>query len=332
AESRLTLCSPGGSETAKTLKRIVKEKPANGDGHSTATDLAAKGRATIYEGATSGNGTVVHTTPKAAPVGFSRENPYTARVLKSENLNRPGSEKETRHVEIELGPDGPSYSVGDSLGIYPDNCDALAEDLIAAVGARGDEPVRLPTGAETSLRIALLRDCCLNEVSELLLERMADAATDAGESARLRGLIDEDGPIAGHDVLDVLRAFPSARLSPEELVASLGPVKPRLYSISSSPKRHAGQVHLTVRRVDYQFNGRVRKGVASTMLADRVSPGSPVRVFVQPSHGFSLPADPDAPTILIGPGTGIAPFRAFLHERDATGARGRNWLFYGDQR
>ena len=169
-------------------------------------------------------------------------------------------------------------------------------------------------------------------MNEVLLDRLADVATDPGELARLGELIKDDSPIAGFDVLDVLRAFPSARISIEEFVASLSPMKPRLYSISSSPKRHAGQVHLTVRRVGYEFNGRVRKGAASTMLADRVQPDSPVRVFVQPSHGFSLPADPDAATILIGPGTGIAPFRAFLHERDAVGATGKNWLFFGDQR
>ncbi len=328
-EKRLTLCSPGGSETAKVVKRLVKEKPANGDGHSAAP---SKNGAGTNGSASPKNGSHSSEATMTTALRFSRDNPFTARILKTENLNRPGSEKETRHVEIDLGPDGPTYSVGDSLGVFPENCDALAEDLIKVLGASGDEPVRLEDGHETSLRIALLRDLCLSEVNEVLLDRLADVATDPAELARLGELIKDDSPIAGFDVLDVLNAFPSAKISVEEFVASLSPMKPRLYSISSSPKRHVGQVHLTVRRVDYKHNGRTRKGVASTMLADRVKPDSPIRVFVQPSHGFSLPDSHDASTILIGPGTGIAPFRAFLHERDVIGSKGKNWLFFGDQR
>ncbi len=324
SESRLSLCSPGGSETSKALKRLLKETPAEPKTASSSPSANGNGKAASTNG--------VHVNKTSEISSWSRERPFTARILKSVNLNRPGSEKETRHVEIELGTDGPSYSVGDSLGVYPENCEALAEDLIAAIGRQGDEPVRLANGSETSLRIALLRECCLSEVTEGLLEQMADSTKDADTRARLKALIDDDSPISGFDVLDVLHAFPSARPLPEEFVASLAPLKPRLYSISSSPKRHAGQVHLTVRRVGYEFNGRQRKGVASTMLADRVESGTPLRVFVQKSHGFSLPADPEAATVLIGPGTGIAPFRAFLHERDVVGAKGKNWLFFGDQR
>ncbi|HEU5115393.1 MAG TPA: sulfite reductase subunit alpha, partial [Isosphaeraceae bacterium] len=142
----------------------------------------------------------------------------------------------------------------------------------------------------------------------------------------------ENGPDPNLDILDILRRHPPTWVDPAQFVSGLSPLKPRLYSISSSPKRHAGQVHLTVRRVSYERNGRSRKGVASTMLADRVTSGSSLRVFVQKSHGFRLPADPKTPVIMVGPGTGIAPFRAFLHERDVLGAPGRTWLFFGDQR
>jgi sulfite reductase (NADPH) flavoprotein alpha-component len=310
AESRLTLCSPGGSETSKTLKRLLKE-------HAPAAHV---------NGVSKNGAHVNGVAAKPSTKGWSRENPFTARVLRTLNLNRPGSEKQTHHVEIELGRDGPAYAVGDSLGVYPENCPALVDDVLNALGARGDEPV-----AAASLRETLVR-CCLSEVTEPLLERLAGSAADAGESAELRGLIDDDGPIAGLDVLDLLRRFPSARPSPESFVAALSAIGPRLYSISSSPKRHAGQVHLTVRRVVYDLHGRTRKGVASTHLSDRVGPGSPVRVFVQKSHGFTLPADLNAPVVMIGPGTGVAPFRAFLHERDAVGATGKSWLFFGDQR
>ena len=322
SESRLTLCSPGGSETAKVLKRLVKETPPSGNGSPA---IARTNGATPRS-----NGSVPREPSNS--IAWSRENPYLARVLKTVNLNRPGSDKETRHVEIALGDDGPTYSVGDSLGVYPDNCEMLVENVITRLGRRGNEAVRLASGEETSLRIALLRDYCLSEVPESLLACLAEVATDPTETARIKALMDDDAPIAGFDLLDVLSAFPSARPLPEEFVAALAPLKPRLYSISSSPKRHSGQVHLTVRRVSYEFNGRGRKGVASTMFADRVGPGSTVRVFVQPSHGFTLPPDPEAATIMIGPGTGIAPFRAFLHERDAVGATGKNWLFFGDQR
>lgn len=314
SENRLTLCSPGGLETSRTLKRLLKEQPVA----ITVTPAASQSH--------------VNGVSHLGKDKWSRENPYTAQIVSTTPLNQPGSEKETRHVEIELGAEGPTYSVGDSLGIYPENCDALAEEVVAALGASGDEPVALSDGPEVSLATALRKQCCLNEVTEAFLLLLADAATDVEESTRLRALVEDDGPIVGFDVLDVLRSFPTARPSAFPFVAALSRIKPRLYSISSSPRRHNGQVHLTVRRVVYEHNGRGRKGVASTMLADRVAPGASIRVFVQHSHGFSLPADPNAAMIMIGPGTGIAPFRAFLHEREATGASGKNWLFFGDQR
>ncbi|HMB06752.1 MAG TPA: sulfite reductase subunit alpha [Isosphaeraceae bacterium] len=325
SETSLTLCSPGGSETAKALKRLVKENKSGTDG--AATNITATNGAVT-------NGTAADGMAKPSPNGlngWSRKNPFTAKLLRTVNLNGPGSEKETRHIEIDLAG-GPSYEVGDSLGIIPENCGALVDDLIAALGAKDDEPVTTVSGAETTLRDALARHCCLKEISEDLLEQLAHEAADPEQASQLRALVDDDAPISGFDLLDLLRRFPSARPSPADLVAALAELKPRLYSISSSPKRHAGQVHLTVRRVAFESNGRSRKGVASTMLADRVEPGAALRVFVQKSHGFTIPADPNAPAIMIGPGTGIAPFRAFLHERDALGAKGPNWLFFGDQR
>jgi sulfite reductase (NADPH) flavoprotein alpha-component len=315
SETSLTLCSPGGTETAKMLKKLVKENkesapPSNGKAANDAPTAAAA---------------------KAATSEWSRKNPFTARLLRTQRLTGPGSEKETRHIEIDLAG-GPTYEVGDSLGIIPENCSALVDELVAALGARGDEPVLSPTRVETTLRESLARHCCLKEISQDLLERLAHKASDPGEASELRALVDDDAPIAHYDLLDLLLRFPSARLEPSDFIGLLADLKPRLYSISSSPKRHVGQVHLTVRKVEYQFNNRPRKGVASTMLANRVEPGTLLRVFVQKSHGFTIPADPNAPMIMIGPGTGIAPFRAFLHERDAIGAKGSNWLFFGDQR
>ena len=315
-EASLTLCAPGGAETAKTLKRLVKEQKAGSNGTTSngPAATAVKSIATNHE-----------------PTGWSRNNPFLGTVIRSQCLNLPGSEKETRHVEIDLAG-GPTYEVGDSLGVYPENCGALVDELIGALGAQGDSAVRAADGSETTLRDALACGCCLSQVNDELLAQLAEAAADSSEAEQIRALMEDDAAIAGFDVVDVLNRFPSARPSPGALVAALDVLKPRLYSISSSPKKHAGQVHLTVRRVSYEFNGRVRKGVASTMFADRVTPGTPVRVFVQKAHGFTLPDDPQTPIIMIGPGTGIAPFRAFLHERDALNIAGRSWLFFGDQR
>lgn len=323
-ETRLTLCSPGGSETAKALKRLVKEAGATATNGQATNGQAVNGHATNGHA----SGTAVAAAPRVN--GWSREAPFPARILRTRNLNGSGSDKETRHVELDLAG-GPAYEVGDSLGIYPENCGSLVDELIDAVRGSGDAPVTAPGGEPATLRDALARHCCLSEVTEPLLEVLADGA-ESSDARAIRELIDDDAPIAGHDVLDLLRRFPAARPDPARLVAALSPLRPRLYSISSSPRKHPGQVHLTVRRVAYEHNGRTRKGVASTMLADRVEAGTRVRVFVQKSHGFTLPADPAAPIVMIGPGTGIAPFRAFLHERDALGASGQNWLFFGDQR
>ena len=315
-EPRLNLCSPGGAETSKTIKRLLKESAAPANGKAAATKT---------------NGSHVNGDASSAQNGWSRANPFTARLLRSTRLNGIGSEKSTHHVEIELGGDGPSYAVGDSLGLYPENCASLVSEVLTALGATGDEPATPSSGRLATINEALTRDRCLTELTDALFTLLADSARNPDDADRLRQLADDDGAVDGWDVLDLLRAFPSVRVAPEALVEALSPLRPRLYSISSSPRKHAGQVHLTVRRVTYPHRGRERVGVASTMLADRVGPGAPLRVFIQKSHGFSLPGDAKAPIVMIGPGTGIAPFRAFLHERDALGDVGPAWLFFGDQ-
>lgn len=294
-ETSLSLCAPGGSETSRALKRLWKERPA--------VETAG-------------------VKPAAVARPGTRENPCTATVLRCVRLNRPGSEKEVHHVEIDLRGSGVEYNVGDALGVCPTNCDGLVDAVMDELGVRRDDP---------TVREALTGERCLAEVTDDCLALLAEAAS-MSEADRLRALRDGEGTEPGTDVLDLLRRFPKARPAPADFVAALGRLRPRLYSISSSPRKHAGQVHLTVGRVSTTIGGRVRKGVASTMLADRVRAGSPIRVFVHPSHGFTVPDDPDTPAIMIGPGTGIAPFRAFLHERDALGATGKNWLFFGDQR
>jgi sulfite reductase (NADPH) flavoprotein alpha-component len=274
-------------------------------------------------------------TPSPEPTSYSRTRPFPARLKVNRRLNRDGSDKDTRHLEIVLEGSGLSYEAGDALGVVPENDPALVASLIARLGASGDETLALPDGGSIPFREALRRQVVVTSPSDSLIR---EAATRSGNSDLVALLQPErkaelEAWKYGRDLLDLLEVCPGATFEPAELTGMLRRLQPRLYSISSSPKAHPGEVHLTVAVVRYTTQGRPRSGVCSGFLADRVSLlETPVPVFVQTSHGFRLPKDGAVPIILIGPGTGIAPFRAFLEERRATGATGPNWLFFGDQR
>ncbi len=265
---------------------------------------------------------------------FSRTNPFPARLLTNRVLTGEGSSKETRHFEISLEGADLNYEAGDALGVFPTNCPALVSDLVAALGCDGEEAVKAPDGRETSLRHALLRHYQVTQPPTSLLAAVGERA----QSADLKHLLAPENKAAlekhlhGREIIDFLLAHPTARFTPEEFIALLRKLNPRLYSIASSPKAHLGEVHLCVGIVRYEAQGRARQGVCSSFLADRVERETPLPVFVQASHGFKLPTGADTPIIMVGPGTGIAPFRAFLEERQAVAARGRNWLFFGDQK
>jgi sulfite reductase (NADPH) flavoprotein alpha-component len=224
---------------------------------------------------------------------FGKSNPFPAILKTNRVLNAPGSAKETRHLEILLEGSGLEYEVGDALGVVPTNCPDFVREILDAAGLDGEEAVKAPDGSEIPLRLALLQK---------------------------------------FDLKPFLSDLPQKSASAAEFVAALRKLQPRLYSISSSPKAHPGEVHLTVAIVRYELNGRPRKGVCSTFFADRVGLDTKVPVFVHKSPSFKLPADGSKPVIMVGPGTGVAPFRAFLEERRAVGASGRNWLFFGDQK
>jgi sulfite reductase (NADPH) flavoprotein alpha-component len=266
--------------------------------------------------------TMAPTAPAAtdADAKYSKKNPFPALVLTSRNLNAPGSAKQVQHVEFDLGDSGLTYEAGDALAVIPQNCPALVADVLGALGCDGEEAVPAPDGSTTSLRHALTELYDLGKPSSELLTHYG-----VGNSGGVA--------VALPHVIDALLARVDVKLSPAAFVKALRKLQPRLYSISSSPKAHAGQVHLTVGAVRYDAQGRARKGVCSTFLADRVVAGeSRVGVFVHSNRAFRPPANGDTPMIMVGPGTGIAPFRAFLHERRALGAKGKNWLFFGDQR
>ncbi|MGV3771889.1 MAG: sulfite reductase subunit alpha [Verrucomicrobiales bacterium] len=273
-------------------------------------------------------------TVEAKRAGYGRKNPFSAELLANRMLNREGSSKETRHFEIHLEGSGLSYETGDALGVVPSNCPRIVTELVAALGCTGNETVADKDQISGSLMEILTNRVEIRQPATEFLQAMAQKK--GGDL--LKGLLlperksDLNEYLFGREIIDLLLEFPEARWEPGEFISVLRKLQPRLYSISSSPKMNAAQVHLTVAAVRYESNGRKRNGVCSTFLADRVHGDVRVPVFVQTSHGFRLPTDTSRPVIMVGPGTGIAPFRAFLQEREATGATGKNWLFFGDQR
>ncbi len=266
---------------------------------------------------------------------WSRKNPFPARLITNRKLNRAGSAKDTRHFEISLAGSGLSYEAGDALGVFGMNCPELANEIVQALGCDGEEAVKDPEGGETSLRHALIKSYVITKPPQSLLKHFAEKSGDASLTALLQPEKKNqlNDWLWGREIIDLLLAFPAVKFSPAEFIGFLAKLQPRLYSISSSPNAHPGEVHLTVAAVRYDSLGRSRKGVCSTFMADRVALGeTPLPVFVQRSHGFRLPDNRDLPVIMVGPGTGIAPFRAFLEERRVSGAKGKNWLFFGDQK
>ena len=306
--------------------------PASGEsqrGGITTSAQNASERATLFPlhlGGGEGQG-------EAAALAHGKTNPFPARLLTKRRLNAPGSGKDVRHVEIALHGSGLTYEVGDALGVLPQNDPALVAELLAALGGTGEEAVCGRSGEPIPLRDALTSHYEITRIPKPLLE--AFAARTADERLLRVTSPTANGELTkflwGREIIDLLLAHPAVKFAPAEFIALLRKLQPRLYSISSSPKAHPGEVHLTVSAVRYESLGRARKGVCSTFLADRVARETPVPVFVHSNKAFHPPA-PDAPLIMVGPGTGIAPFRAFLEERRAVGAKGRNWLFFGDQK
>jgi sulfite reductase (NADPH) flavoprotein alpha-component len=265
------------------------------------------------------------TTELSSEPAYSKKTPFPAVVVASRDLNGPGATKHVHHVEFDLAGSGLTYEAGDALGVFAQNCPELVADVLAALGCDGEEAVPAPDGSTTSLRHALSELYEICKPGTELLEMLAPATVGQGSDLPHSGT-------ARHHVIDLLLARADVRIAPAVFVRSLRKLQPRLYSISSSPRAHPGRVHLTVGALRYEHAGRPRKGVCSTFLSDRVVAGeSRVGIFVHQNKNFRPPAQSDTPLIMIGPGTGIAPFRAFLAERRATGARGKNWLFFGDQ-
>ncbi|WP_219278747.1 assimilatory sulfite reductase (NADPH) flavoprotein subunit [Aeromonas jandaei] len=256
---------------------------------------------------------------------YSKEAPFPARLSVNQKITGRDSTKDIRHIEINLEESGLSYQPGDALGIWFDNDAELVNEVLALTGLSGNEAT-----AHGSLHAALTSHFELTRLHGGFITGLADISGNAalkdlaGDKAQVNGLV------ASAQIVDVLKRFPTA-LTAEQLIGLLRPLTPRLYSIASSQREVEEEVHLTVGVVRYpQEDGTVRSGGASSFLADRLEEGAEVRVFVEHNDNFRLPANPDTPVIMVGPGTGIAPFRAFMQEREAIGASGKNWLFFGN--
>ncbi|MBS0538147.1 MAG: sulfite reductase subunit alpha [Proteobacteria bacterium] len=317
AEERLNLCVPGGKETARMLKKLIEEM---GGGAIDPDEEKAKAEAKA----------AARLVPAAGiERGYSREAPVEATFLSRALLNKGPSEKSTWHIEFDLSGSGLAYAVGDSFGVYPVNDAALVDAVIAAIDAPPDFPI-----AGKPLREVLTHDMSLGAAPDMLFELISYmvGGTRKEKARALAQGEDPDGDAATLDVLAAVRKFPGIRPDPEAFVECLDGLQPRLYSISSSPKVDPDRLSLTVDHVRYEIDGRTRLGVASTFLSGAIAPGTRLKVYVQRAHNFALPADPATPIVMVGPGTGVAPFRAFLHERLATQAAGDAWLFFGHQR
>ena len=277
---------------------------------------------------------VASTQPPPADTGrpYSRHHPLHASLLHNQVLNAPGAEKETRHLVFDLSDQDFPYQAGDALGVWPSNCPESVVQLLDILQLDGDSGVTLKDKPSMTLREALLEHLDITRITPEILRRVCglcaspwlDELQEEANQARLKDWL------WGRQLLDLLRDFPIS-LGAHQLVSLLKPLQPRLYSISSSAKVTPTQVHLTMSTVRYQHGEQIRGGVCSTFLADRAA-ATGARLFIQRTTHFRVPQDPQTALIMIGPGTGIAPFRAFLQERQAQGATGKNWLFFGEQR
>lgn len=265
---------------------------------------------------------------------YSRKNPFQATVLKNINLNGISSIKETRHIELSLEGSNLSFVPGDCLGVIPENDPDLVSSLLQEMNRSGEEIVIIDNQGNT----LPLKNALTNHFEiTLLTKKIMQKASELTENEQLQELVlIENGSklkeyIDGRDLLDLLRDFGPWHATAQDFVSLLRKIPPRLYSIASSLAAHPGQVHLTIGAVRYNAHGRERKGVCSVLCAERLHVGDKIPVFIQHNKHFNLPESNEADIIMIGPGTGIAPFRSFIEERAVTKGAGRTWLFFGDQ-
>ncbi|MGP7816650.1 assimilatory sulfite reductase (NADPH) flavoprotein subunit [Niallia sp. 01092] len=281
--------------------------------------------------------TVVAASAPSAPVAeteYSRKNPFHAEILDVFNLNGRGSNKETMHIEFSLEGSGLTYEPGDCVGIYPTNDPVLVDMLLDEMKWNPEETVTVnDEGDVLTLKEALTSYFEITVLTKKLLEQ----AVQFTGNAALQELLNPDNKeklkdyTNGRDLLDLCRDFGPWAASAQTFVSILRKLPPRLYSIASSYNANPDEVHLTIGAVRYESHGRERNGVCSILCAERLNPGDTLPIYIQKNKHFKLPENPETPIIMVGPGTGIAPFRSFMQEREEAGASGKSWLFFGDQ-
>jgi sulfite reductase (NADPH) flavoprotein alpha-component len=270
--------------------------------------------------------------------GYSKDNPFKAKVIEERLLTEPACDRETKHLVVDIAGSGLEYTPGDSLGVFACNRTCEVDEILQRLKASGDELVTIPRAeGQIPLRSALTNRLALACPTRKIVETLAGAVSDPAGAAKLKGMLEPAAKetltkfLGDREFVDLLEEFPGAKIGPQLFVDHLRRLQPRLYSIASSPRLFPTTVHLTVAVVKYETNGRERFGVCSNYLGNEVKVGeTAVPVFVADSH-FRMPAADDRDLIMVGPGTGIAPFRAFIQDRAATGAKGRNWLFFGNR-
>ncbi|OMF54872.1 sulfite reductase [NADPH] flavoprotein, alpha-component [Paenibacillus sp. FSL R5-0490] len=312
--------------------RITPRVDCDLDFEEPAAEWAEAVLAGLSEGDSSSPSPAAASVSAAAPAEsvYSRSNPFRAEVLENINLNGRGSNKETRHLEISLEGSGLTYQPGDSLGVYPENDPELVDLLLTEMNWDPEETVRVKEETVT-LKQALTAHFEITVLTKPLVEKAAKLSSNeelhqlASDSNQLKSYI------GGRDLIDLVRDFKPWSSSAQEFVSILRKMPARLYSISSSFEANPDEVHLTIGAVRYDAHGRERKGVCSILCSERLQPGDTLPVFIQHNENFKLPENPETPIIMVGPGTGIAPFRSFMQEREESGAEGKSWLFFGDQ-
>ena len=268
---------------------------------------------------------------------YTRDNPYRAPLVDKHPLTQDVSSKLTLHLSFDIRGSAVTYEAGDACGVVPQNDPDLVEEILHALRFSGQVPVQLPKAGATTLYHALLNHLQITRLTRKMIEAYTTIGRQATQCNALTNLLlaNQQAQLEQYTydrgLIDLIHDYPAVLHDPADLVAMLPPLAPRLYSISSSPYAHSGEIHTTVAVVRYRSHSRDRGGVCSTLFADRTSPGETLPVYIQPNKRFRLPADASAPIIMIGPGTGIAPFRAFLHQRRVLGHSGRNWLFFGER-
>ncbi|MFZ3577471.1 assimilatory sulfite reductase (NADPH) flavoprotein subunit [Virgibacillus sp. DJP39] len=263
---------------------------------------------------------------------YSRTNPFRAEILDNFQLNGRGSNKETRHLELSLEGSNFEFEPGDSLGIFPENNQELVNQIIDVMNWKHEESVPINKQGEVlSVRNALLYNFEITRLTKPLLEQAEQLFGNEALSTLIEQEEERKAYLDGRDLLDLIKDYPPQEVSPGEFIQILRKIPARLYSISSSYRANPDEVHLTIGTVRYQAHGRDRTGVCSGQCAERTEAGGLLPVYVHRNPNFKFPADQHAPIIMIGPGTGVAPFRSFLEEREETGVEGKTWLFFGEQ-